>query len=71
VKTKELRDLGGEGLQEKLKELHEEYFNLRFQTRLGEVNNPLRIQIVRRDMARIKTLLREVQLKNHGENKNK
>jgi large subunit ribosomal protein L29 len=59
----ELKELGAAGLKEKLKELKTEQFNLRFQTKLGEVSNPLRLRIVRRDIARVATILRETELK--------
>jgi len=62
MKIKQLRELGPAGLKEKQKELEEESFNLRFQTKLGEVDNPLRRRTVRRELARVKTLLREAEL---------
>jgi large subunit ribosomal protein L29 len=66
---KELRDSGPAGLQEKLQSLKEEQFNLRFQTQIGEVNNPLRLRLIRRDIARVSTLLRESALLKSQEQK--
>lgn len=59
MKAKELRDLAAEELKEKLSELQEELFNLRFQTKFGQLGNPLRMRIVKRDIARARTVLRE------------
>ena len=58
VRTAELRDLPDEELLERLESLKEELFNLRFQFATGQLDNPMRIKIVRHDVARILTLLR-------------
>ncbi len=55
-KVHELRD---EELQQKLASLKTELFNLRFSHATGQLNNPLQIQNVRRDIARVKTVIRE------------
>ena len=55
----ELRALPGDVLDEKLKEAKEELFNLRFQNATGQLDNIARIPQVRREVARIETLLRE------------
>ena len=55
----ELRDLGDEELVERLESDKEELFNLRFQLATGQLDNPTRIKVVRRDVARIATVLRE------------
>ena len=57
MKTSELRDLDREQLEAKLRELHEEMFNLRFQVATHQLTNTARIRQVRRDIARVKTLL--------------
>jgi large subunit ribosomal protein L29 len=62
---KELREIGIDGLNEKNKELRMDHFNMRFQAKLGEVNNPLRLRTIRRDIARVATLLREANQKKH------
>jgi large subunit ribosomal protein L29 len=59
VKPKELRTLTREELEQRLREAQEELFNLRFQNKTGQLSNPLRIREVRKDVARLKTLLAE------------
>lgn len=59
MKAKELRELSREELVQKERDLAEELFNLKFQHALGQLENTMRIQQVRRDMARAKTILRE------------
>jgi len=61
MKMKDLRDLTQEELQQKLLDLKEELFNLRFQQSLNRLENPMRIRAVKRDVARIKTLLTELE----------
>ena len=58
-KTAELRDLNDTELEHRLGEAKEELFNLRFQNATGQLDNIARIPQVRRDVARIETLLRE------------
>jgi large subunit ribosomal protein L29 len=59
MKVAELRDLSDEVLREKLRELQEELFNLRFQLATGQIENVGRIRTVRRDIARLKTVQRQ------------
>ncbi len=59
MKAKDLRLLNDGELLEKEKQLSEELFNLRFQQATGQLENVMRIPQVKRDLARIKTLLRE------------
>ena len=59
MKTTEIRELSAEQLQAKLKELKEELFNLRFQLAINQLENPHRITAVKRDIARIMTVLNE------------
>lgn len=59
MKAKELRQLSDEELRQREKELREELFNLRFQHSLGQLTNTARISQVKREIARIKTILRE------------
>lgn len=66
MKITELRDLTNEELQAKLSDFREELFNLRFQKALNRLDNPLRIKVVKRDVARIKTLIKERQLSVSG-----
>ncbi len=62
MKAKELRMLSDGELLEKERLLKEELFNLRFQHATGQLENVMRIPQVKRDIARIKTILRERQL---------
>jgi large subunit ribosomal protein L29 len=62
MKAAELRDLADEELRGKLRELQEELFNLRFQLATGQIENVGRIRTVRRDIARLQTILRQRQL---------
>ena len=59
MKAKELRQLSEGELFEKEKELGEELFNLRFQHATGQLENVMRIPQVKRDIARLKTILKE------------
>jgi large subunit ribosomal protein L29 len=58
----ELRGLTDEELQTRLRESKEELFNLRFQVATGQLDNNRRLQTVRRDIARIYTVMREREL---------
>lgn len=62
TKATELRQLGDEELVGKLREAKEELFNLRFQGATGQLENNSRLKIVRKDIARIYTLMREREL---------
>lgn len=59
MKAKELRDLSVDDLSRKAAELNQELFNLRFQLHTGHLENSARIPLVRREIARVKTVLRE------------
>lgn len=62
MKAKELRKFTTEELNAKLNDLKEELFNLRFQHATGQLDNPMRMRHVRREIARIKTIIREREL---------
>lgn len=62
AKVREIRDLGDAELLERVEALKEELFNLRFQLATGQLDNPMRIKQVRREIARILTVLREREL---------
>ena len=62
TKATELRQLGDEELLGKLREAKEELFNLRFQDATGQLENNSRLNTVRKDIARIYTLMREREL---------
>lgn len=57
--VKELKDLTAAELAEKEQHLRQELFNLRFQMATGRVENPMKIRQARRDLARVKTVLRQ------------
>jgi len=61
IHVKNLRGLTTVELEEKVKELKKELFNLRFQFVSGRVENPAKIKQTRREVARVKTILRETQ----------
>lgn len=63
MKATDIRGLGVEELNTKLKDLTETLFNLRFQHRTGQLENPRRIGQVKRDIARVHTIQRERELK--------
>ena len=63
MKASELREMTNEELNERVNELKAELFNLRFQLATGQLENPMRIREVKRDIARVKTILRERELK--------
>ncbi len=63
MKAKEIRELSSQELEQKLDELKAELFNLRFQLATGQLENPMRIREVKKTYARIKTILRERELK--------
>ena len=58
-KTSNLRDLPVSELEEKLTETKEELFNLRFQNATGQLDNYKRLGVLRKDVARIKTIMRQ------------
>ena len=57
MKASELRNLSATELTQKLKELKAELFNLRFQHAINQLENPMRIQTVKKDIARVNTVL--------------
>ncbi|MEG1972601.1 MAG: 50S ribosomal protein L29 [Oscillospiraceae bacterium] len=59
MKAKDMRELGVSELNQKLIDLKQELFNLRFQHTVNQLENPLRLVAVRKDIARVKTLLGE------------
>ena len=64
MKAAEIRSMSNEELNNKLKDLKAELFNLRFQLAINQLENPMRISAVKKDIARVKTLLRENEIKN-------
>jgi large subunit ribosomal protein L29 len=65
TKATELRELNDAELVQKLAEAREEHFNLRFQSATGQLDNSARLGDIRREVARINTLLREREIEAH------
>lgn len=59
ARTGELRDLSADELAAKTADLKKELFNLRFQQAMGQIENPMRLRVLRREIARTKTILKE------------
>ncbi len=62
MKASELRELSLEELEHKLEDLTQELFNLRFQHVTDQLENPMRLRQTKKDVARVKTVLRERQI---------
>jgi len=62
MKIRDIRDMTSNELNGKLKELKEEMFNLRFQNATNQLENPMRIAVVRKDIAKVMTVLKEQEL---------
>jgi large subunit ribosomal protein L29 len=67
LKANELRILDEDGLRDKLRELKETLFNLRFQHATGQLDNPMKIKEMRRDIARVCTVMTEREFSIHLE----
>ena len=64
MKASEIRDLDLEEMHRKVSDLKEELFNLRFQHEIGQLENPQRMKQTKKDIARVKTIICEVEVKN-------
>jgi large subunit ribosomal protein L29 len=64
MKASEIREMNLEEMQRKVNDLKEELFNLRFQHEIGQLENPNKMKQTKRDIAQVKTIIREVELKN-------
>ncbi|MGD9150972.1 MAG: 50S ribosomal protein L29 [Desulfobacterales bacterium] len=64
MKANEIREMNLEEMQRKVNDLKEELFNLRFQHEIGQLENPNKMKQTKRDIAQVKTIIREVELKN-------
>ncbi|MBR2176628.1 MAG: 50S ribosomal protein L29 [Clostridia bacterium] len=62
MKASELRELTSAELENKLQSLKEELFNLRFQLTINQLDNPMRIKAVKKDIARVQTIIRQNEL---------
>jgi len=63
MKAKEIRELTAKELPDKLADLKAELFNLRFQHAINQLENPMRLNLVKKDIARVKTQIRANELK--------
>ena len=61
MKAGELRDMTVDELRQKEKDLSQELFNLRFQLATNQLDNPMRLPLTRKDLARVKTIISEKQ----------
>jgi large subunit ribosomal protein L29 len=59
MKVKEIREMSREDVLKKIDGWEEELFNLRFQAKMGQLANALQLRLVRKDIARAKTILNE------------
>ncbi|TAN39998.1 MAG: 50S ribosomal protein L29 [Nitrospirae bacterium] len=57
MKAADIREMGPEELAKKEQEMRKELFNLRFQKATGEIENPMRIRTIRKDIARVLTAM--------------
>lgn len=64
MKAAEIRELSVAELGEKLTDLKAELFNLRFQHAINQLDNPMRLSVVKKDIARVKTVIKEKEMKN-------
>ncbi len=64
MRVTEIRELSVAELNEKLADLKSELFNLRFQHSINQLDNPKRLTAVKKDIARVKTILKQLELKN-------
>ena len=67
IPANELRSMTDAELNQRLQEAYQELFNLRFRKATKQLDNTARIRVVRRDIARIKTIMRERELQAEGE----
>ena len=67
MKAGEIREWSSDEIRQKIDEFTEELFNLRFQHATDQLENPMRVGHVRRDIARMKTVVKERELTSNGE----
>jgi large subunit ribosomal protein L29 len=64
MKASEIKEMNLDEMQLKRGELEQELFNLRFQHEIGQLENPQRMKQIKKDIARLNTMIREVNAKN-------
>ena len=68
MKASEIRELSLEEMQRKVDDLREELFNLNFQHETGQLENPQKLKVTKRDIARVATVIRAAQLEHETDN---
>lgn len=63
MKSNKIREMNDKELQDELKELKSEFFKLRFQYATNQLENPMKLNLIKKDIARVKTIIRERELK--------
>ena len=66
MKVNDIRNMSAADMEQQVSSLKEELFNLRFQLTTGQLENPMRIREVKKTIARIKTVQREVEIKSEN-----
>ena len=66
MKVNDIRNMSADDMEQQVSSLKEELFNLRFQLATGQLENPMRIREVKKTIARIKTVQREVEIKSEN-----
>ena len=68
MRAEEIREMGVDDIASRIHDLEEERFRLEFRSATETLEDPLRLRVIRRDIARLKTVLREQQLAKQGTN---
>lgn len=63
MKSNKIREMNDKELQDELKELKSEFFKLRFQYATNQLENPMKLNLIKKDIARVKTIIREREIK--------
>jgi len=66
MRAEEIREMSNDDIVARVKDLEEEQFRLRFRSATEPLEDPLRLRVIRRDLARLKTVLREQQAQTNG-----
>lgn len=66
MRAEEIREMSNDDIQTRVKELEEEQFRLKFRSATEPLEDPLRLRVIRRDLARLKTVLREQKAQTNG-----
>jgi large subunit ribosomal protein L29 len=70
MRADEIRELRADEVQARIRELEEEQFRLKFRSATEPLEDPLRLRVIRRDLARLKTVLREQKSTRQGQTTN-